>query len=469
MNEQPIFKDMYAIELEGVFKKYRLYKNKTDRLKEAFNPLQKKYYRDFYALNDITLRVRKGEILGIVGKNGSGKSTLLKIIAGVLTPSSGRIATAGNIVPLLELGSGFNPEYTGIENIFFYSSLLGFSRKEIETKLSDILDFAEVGEFINQPLKTYSSGMKARLAFAVSVNIDPDILILDEILMVGDELFRRKSFARMEEFFRSGKTIIYVSHAINTINELCTRVILLDDGELILDGEPKFVTNQYQKLLFSKRSDRERVRKEICTLGADGSSQAILSTTREKKAPGIPFTMTEPLPEHNIEKEHHQAPYFLPDFLSKAPVMTRNYDVDIENITIRTTGGEKVNALVMDREYVISCRVKFHITVRQVNFSLAIRTETGLLISGVHTPAANQYVDVILAGEALEIEWTFVCQLLPANYYINIGVRSHESGEPVVLNRILDACVFKVLPDGQRKFCGITHFSQSATIKRTKA
>ena len=149
--------------------------------------------------------------------------------------------------------------------------------------------------------------------------------------------------------------------------------------------------------------------------------------------------------------------------------MTRNYDVDIENITIRTTGGEKVNALVMDREYVISCRVKFHITVRQVNFSLAIRTETGLLISGVHTPAANQYVDVILAGEALEIEWTFVCQLLPANYYINIGVRSHESGEPVVLNRILDACVFKVLPDGQRKFCGITHFSQSATIKRTKA
>lgn len=468
MNEQPISEDTYAVQLEGVFKKYRLYQNKTDRLKEAFNPLKKKYYRDFYALNEINLKVKKGEILGIVGKNGSGKSTLLKIIAGVLTPTTGKITTNGNIVPLLELGSGFNPEFTGMENIFFYSSLLGFSRKEIEKKLDDILGFAEVGEFINQPLKTYSSGMKARLAFAVSVNIDPDILILDEILMVGDELFRRKSFARMEAFFHSGKTIIYVSHMINSINELCTRVILLDDGELILDGEPKFVTNQYQKLLFSKKSDRTRIRQEIRDLAADGSAPKVISSVSEKRRSGSPFSTTESFRLADNDDGYVQSPLYIPDFLSKEPVVTRNYDVDIENIAIRTLGGEKVNALVMNREYAISCQVKFDVTVRQVNFSLAIRTETGLLISGVNTPAENKYMDEINAGEAVEIEWNFFCQLLPANYYINIGVRSHESGEPVVLNRILDACVFKVLPDGERKFCGITHFHQSATIKRIK-
>jgi lipopolysaccharide transport system ATP-binding protein len=225
-----------AIELKSVSKYYKLYESPRDRLKEALDPRDKSYHKKFFAVKNVDLCIPKGEIIGILGVNGSGKSTLLKLIAHVLTPSSGDIQVNGRISALLELGAGFNPNFTGLENVHFYGSIMGLSRGEVEEKLDGILSFADIGEFVNQPLKTYSSGMKARLGFAIATEVDSEILIIDEVLAVGDAAFKRKCFARIEYLLGEGKTVLIVSHNKNSIASLCTRGIVLHKGSLVVDG-----------------------------------------------------------------------------------------------------------------------------------------------------------------------------------------------------------------------------------------
>ena len=276
-----------VISLRNVSMYYKLYNSPKDRLKEALSPTRKKYHKEFYATNDINLEIKKGEIVGIVGKNGSGKSTLLKLITGILTPSTGNIIVNGDISALLELGSGFNPQFTGIENIYFYGTVLGFSKKQMDEKLDEIIAFADIGEFISQPIKTYSSGMKSRLGFAVAIHIEPEILILDEVLSVGDVLFKRKSYAKMQEFFESGKTIIYVSHNTNEVNRLCTRAVFLLDGEIIMDGDPKTITKYYEKYLFAKKANQAKIKQEILnyTFETEQVSPKIDLSSAEIKSP----------------------------------------------------------------------------------------------------------------------------------------------------------------------------------------
>jgi ABC-type polysaccharide/polyol phosphate transport system ATPase subunit len=246
MNKQVV------IEVNNVSKRYKLYKSKKHRAIEALIPHINKYHTDFYSLKNFNLKVNKGEIIGVVGRNGSGKSTLMKLIAGVTVPSSGTIRVKGKIVPLLELGSGFHPEFTGYENIYFYTAILGYPKKTISEKVKEIIEFADVGEFIDQPVKNYSSGMRSRLAFSVSVNIDPDILILDEVLSVGDGEFKEKSYQKIKEFFIQEKTILYVSHSLNSVKDLCNRAILIEKGELIMDDIPKKVIDYYQENILGK-------------------------------------------------------------------------------------------------------------------------------------------------------------------------------------------------------------------------
>jgi ABC-type polysaccharide/polyol phosphate transport system ATPase subunit len=234
-----------AIELKNVSKRYRLYNNRKDQALEAILPFIRRSHKDFYAVKEINLKIFQGEIIGIVGRNGSGKSTLMKLIAGVIQPNKGTVTVKGNLVPLLELGSGFHRDFTGYENIYFYTAVLGYPKEKLKEKTAEIIEFADVGDFINQPLKNYSSGMKARLAFAVSVNIDPDILILDEVLSVGDASFKEKSYAKIKEFFSNGKTILYVSHSMESIKNLCSRAILIEHGKLIMDGDPAAVIKEY--------------------------------------------------------------------------------------------------------------------------------------------------------------------------------------------------------------------------------
>ncbi|NLU35369.1 MAG: ABC transporter ATP-binding protein, partial [Wolinella succinogenes] len=249
-----------AISLQNISKIYKLYDKPIDRLKESLHPFKKKYHKDFYALKNINLEIKKGEVLGIVGINGAGKSTLLKIISGVLTPSSGRVNIHGRINAILELGSSLKPELSGRENIKLNLQINGIE-KELDSLMEEIIAFAEIGEHIDQPIKSYSSGMKARLGFGIATMTDPDILIVDEVLAVGDVLFQRKCYAKIEKLFKDGKTVIFVSHSAQSVIEFCSRAILLYDREIIMDDTPKRVTDYYQKLVFS--NDKQEVISEI--------------------------------------------------------------------------------------------------------------------------------------------------------------------------------------------------------------
>lgn len=234
-----------AIKVENLTKIYKLYDAPIDRLKEALNPFKRKYHKDFYALDALNFEIKKGDCVGILGKNGAGKSTLLKIITGVLTPTAGNVQINGRISALLELGAGFNPEYTGMENIYFQGNLMGYSKEEIDLKIPAILEFADIGEFIKQPVKSYSSGMFARLAFAVAINVEPDILIVDEALSVGDAAFQNKCIRKMTEIMEQGVTVLFVSHDIQAVNKFCKRAIWLRDGKKYMDGVTQDVTDAY--------------------------------------------------------------------------------------------------------------------------------------------------------------------------------------------------------------------------------
>jgi ABC-type polysaccharide/polyol phosphate transport system ATPase subunit len=234
-----------AISVNNLSKVYKLYNRNRDRLKEAMNPFKRKYHKDFYALNDVSFEIKKGETVGIIGKNGSGKSTLLKILTGVLTPTSGTKQVNGRISSLLELGAGFNPELTGLENIYFNGTLMGYSRKQMKDRVLKIIEFADIGDYIDQPVRTYSSGMFVRLAFATAINVDPDVLIIDEALSVGDARFQQKCYRKINDFKENGKTIILVTHDTAAVTNFCDRAIWILDGVLNYDGEPTDVVNKY--------------------------------------------------------------------------------------------------------------------------------------------------------------------------------------------------------------------------------
>jgi lipopolysaccharide transport system ATP-binding protein len=486
-----------VIKLQGVSKKYKLFEDKKARMMEALHPLKKQYHTDFYALNNINLEIRKGEILGIVGMNGSGKSTLLKIISGIIQPSDGTINVNGHVVPLLELGSGFNPEFTGLDNIYFYNSIHGYSHKQTDVILDDILDFAEIGSFIRQPLKTYSSGMKARLAFAVSVNIDPDILILDEVLSVGDELFRRKCYARMEEFFKAGKTVLFVSHSVQSINQLCTRTVFLNSGELILEGPTKMVTAQYERYLYAKKEKMQSVKKEIILLNDNKLLKEATYNESEKlktnfksqinsknvikteeiihenennrqlyiygKEITIQSNIDESVKKQTVEFVKSKA-YFIPDLIPKSTVEYRDFDVDISDIYITTPNGEKVNILITGEKYIYKYKVSFNIDAEDVSFGMTIKSEKGLIINGIDSYGMGQNIERVQKNDSFILNWEFYCNLLFGDYFTNAGVISHKNGENVFLNRIIDAMFFKVKPNKDIPISGFVNLNQKIEV-----
>lgn len=248
-----------AIKVTNLSKVYKLYDKPADRLKEALNPLRKSYHKEFYALDNINFEIKKGETVGIIGKNGAGKSTLLKIITGVLTPSAGHVQVNGRIASLLELGAGFNPEYTGVENIYLQGTLMGYTKEEMESKIQAVLDFADIGDFVYQPVKSYSSGMFARLAFAVAINVDPDILIVDEALSVGDMRFQLKCMDKFNDFREAGKTILFVTHDINSIKRFCTFCVWIKNGQIESIGNTDQVTDRYVDYLKIKDANVNNV------------------------------------------------------------------------------------------------------------------------------------------------------------------------------------------------------------------
>ncbi|MDQ1351716.1 MAG: lipopolysaccharide transport system ATP-binding protein [Acidobacteriota bacterium] len=434
-----------AVKFENVSKFYKLYNSPKDRLKEALHPFGKKRHREFYALKNINLEVKKGEILGIVGRNGSGKSTLLKIISGVIQPNSGKVIVKGDVSALLELGSGMNPDYDGIQNIYFGGIMMGFSREEMKAKIDDIVAFAEIGDFIHQPLKTYSSGMKARLGFALAINIKPEILVVDEVLSVGDDLFKRKCFAKMEELFKSGCTVFFVSHSIPNVMEICTRAILVDKGELILEGSPKLVTMNYLKLIYALPNDQAEIRNEILQLDKNEEEKENFDSRLDTEE--CPSPASEKLITRKEKKEPKigQEAFHIPDFKPKSTVIIKNEDVSIYDMRIETLEGQEVNALVMNEEYIYSYKVEFGVLTRDVNFGMGIKTEKGLALAWMIYPGINQFLkEEFVNGDKIHLKWRFKCMLLPGNYYIDSGLRTMKKDKTYILSKITDALAFKV-------------------------
>lgn len=454
-----------AIKLENISKFYKLYNDHKDRLKEALHPLHKVYHKKFYALKKINLEVRKGEVLGIVGRNGAGKSTLLKLISQIIQPSSGKVSVNGKVSALLELGSGLNPEFTGIQNIYFSGTMMGFSREEMKNKVDDIVNFADIGDFIDQPLKTYSSGMQARLGFALAINMNPKILILDEVLSVGDELFRRKCYARMEEFFKSGCTVLFVSHSVSAVNQICSRVILLDHGELILEGPSLLATRYYHMLLYSSPADQNAVRDEIIELNSDQERKEKFIREVDLDDNKEELSLFD---DNTTMMDPQQKAYFIKGFEPQSTVTHKLYDVEIFDAQVQTLAGDRVNALVMNDFYIFSYKVKFHLDMDNVKFTMLVQDEKGLSISGVSIPEEkNNEVQRAKNGETSLIKIKFKCIMLPGNYYISASVlHINEDNEKAPLLRISDITVFKVQQLNNLNYWGVLNLGQEGEITK---
>jgi ABC-type polysaccharide/polyol phosphate transport system ATPase subunit len=312
----------FAIRINGLRKAYKLYERPIDRLREMV--FKKNLHNEFIALDGITMDVGKGETIGIIGENGAGKSTLLKIIAKTLTPTGGEIEISGRISSLLELGSGFHPEFTGLDNIYFYGSLLGISSTEMSTKVREIVSFAEIGDYINYPLKTYSSGMYVRLAFSVAMAVEPDILVVDEALSVGDLYFQKKSTDKILSFKEDGKTIVFCSHSMYYINRLCERVFWLKNGHTYLEGSPHEVTQAYETYQLKKEAE------DVAVAGESSVDKAVPSGVLIRDLLVTPFPTVRCGDDLNLEIEivasDSHAPYRV------AVILKRIDEIDIIGI-----------------------------------------------------------------------------------------------------------------------------------------
>jgi lipopolysaccharide transport system ATP-binding protein len=421
--------DNIALKVSAVTKTFRLFSSHSDRVKESLHPFRKKYHRPFNALTNVSFEVMRGETVGIVGRNGSGKSTLLQIICGILQPTTGSVSVNGGVSAILELGAGFNPEFTGRENVFVNAAILGLSREEIESRLDRIASFADIGDFFDQPVKTYSSGMYVRLAFAVAVSVDSEILIVDEALSVGDEMFQRKCFSRIRDIKGKGGTILFVSHSAGTVVELCDRAVLLDRGEIILEGSPKFVVGRYHQLINAPPGESEPIRSEIRGL-------------KENKG-FLKHAAFENL-NRPVETFQDAKPFFDSILVPKTTFSYRTYGARIFEPTIVTLGGEVVNNVVRKQEYIYRYKVEFFETAYSVRFGMLIKTVSGLELGGAGWPLGVEAEPVVEAGVTFLVQWKFRCLLLPGVYFLNAGVLGMVDGKESYLDRMIDAIAIRV-------------------------
>ncbi len=437
-----------VISLQDVSKSFQRYGKPADRLKELLIPRRSRKRSDvFWAVRNLNLEVSRGQTLGIVGRNGSGKSTTLQMVVGTLQPTSGSVNVQGRISALLELGSGFNPEFTGRQNVFFNAQMLGLSRCEVEQKFDQIAGFADIGSFLDEPVKTYSSGMFVRLAFSVAIHSDPDILVVDEALSVGDEAFQRKCFARIHAVRDAGGTILFVSHGASTIIELCDRAILLDQGELLLDGNPKLVVDKYQKLSYAPPQKAQELREEIRRL--NGSEMNTFSHKELTIIEGMAASpdLLQPIAPRSPQKRQGKVrlkAYFDSQMKPHATTAYISRGVKIQNPQITTLTGEVVNYLVGRDEYLYTYTAEFEKEVTQVRFGMLIKTVSGLELGGASLVGRTYSVDTVKAGSIAKVKFRFKCLLNAGAYFMNAGVSGTVDGHFGYLDRWIDAAMFKV-------------------------
>ena len=410
-----------AIHVEGVNKVYKLYNRNRDRVLESLGLSRKKRSTDHYALKDVSMDIYQGETVGIIGTNGSGKSTILKIITGVLTQTSGTVEVNGRISALLELGAGFNMEYNGIENIYLNGTMIGFSEKEIEEKLQDILDFADIGEYIYQPVKTYSSGMFVRLAFAVAINIVPEILIVDEALSVGDVFFQAKCYRKFEEFKKKGKTILFVSHDLSAISKYCDRAILLNQGVKLGEGSPKEMIDAYKQVLVGQYEVPKP--SDAPNLSQDEDIREALEKRKEQQKKNRQAGVN---PE-TLEYGTHQA--------------------EIIDYYVTDRNGVQTTAILKGDVFTMHMKVAVLEDLPAPIFALSIKNIKGVEITGTNTMFEKTFLDSVKKGEVKEITFTQKMQLQGGDYLISLGVTGYEGDEFKVYHRLYDVMNITVVSD----------------------
>lgn len=398
------------VEVKNLTKVYELYNKPIDRLKEAVRIPRKVYHTDFYALKDISFDVKKGESVGIIGVNGSGKSTLLKIITGVLSKTSGNISINGKISALLELGAGFNMDYTGIENIYMNGLMMGFSKEEMDTKLSAILEFADIGDFVYRPVKQYSSGMFVRLAFSLSIAVEPDILIVDEALSVGDIFFQAKCYKRMNELKEKGTTIIMVTHDLGAVIKYCDRVILLNKGVKVSEGSAHEIIDLYKKILAGKFDDE----KEIDTSTAISTNN---KTTDWKS-------------QMNINKD--------------ANIYGDN-KAEIIDYGIFDSNDKLSSVIVKGEEFSIKERILMKDTIDNPIFTFTIKDKRGTEITGTNTMFEGVDTGIGNKGKVYEVSFTQNMNLQGGEYLISMSCTSFSDNQFVVHHRMYDILSITVI------------------------
>lgn len=437
-----------AISVNDVSKMYKLYDNPMDRLKESLGLSRKKKYKEHYALNHVSFQVHKGETVGIIGTNGSGKSTILKIITGVLSPTGGEVSVNGRISALLELGAGFNGEYSGLENVYLNGSMIGFSREEIDAKLQSILDFADIGEFIHQPVKTYSSGMFVRLAFAVAINIDPEILIVDEALSVGDVFFQAKCYRKFEEFKEMGKTILFVSHDLSSIGKYCDRVVLLNKGEKLAEGGAKEMVNLYRRVLVNQYDDAD------------------LEEGAENAEAGQDGQLTDGTAGENVsKKEHAGGGRAMKDSLNLNPKVLEYGSKlgEIVDFAIRDDTGMITNVIEKGKEFSVQMKIRFQADVNDPIFAFTLKDLKGTEITGTNTMYEHTPVKPQKAGDVREITFKQIMPLEAGEYMLCLGCTGYKDGDFTVFHRLYDVCNLTVITD--KKAVGYFDMFSKVSVK----
>ncbi len=398
-----------AISVEKISKMYKLYRGRMDRIKDALHLSRKKTYQEYYALSDVSFQVKKGETVGLIGTNGAGKSTLLKIITGVLTPSAGQIEVNGKISALLELGAGFNMEYTGLENIYFNGTLMGYTKEQMEAKVPQIIEFAGIGDYINQPVKTYSSGMFARLAFAMAINVEPDILIVDEALSVGDIYFQSKCFQKMDEIKRNGTTVLLVTHDMSSVVKYCDKVVVLSHGKVVKEGNPKEMVDIYKKLLVNQYDENEP--KQTVKLQAGGDTwMSKLAINDENVLYGS----------------------------GKARITDFGFFDENDQIT---------NIVLKKSTFKVKMKVEFAEDVEYPIFAFTVKNVRGAEVTGTNSMFERLELPLAKKGETYVVTFTQRAMMQGGEYLMSFGCTGYENGEFTVYDRLYDVANLTIVSE----------------------
>ena len=403
---------MQVIQVQHLSKKYQIYERPWDKLREMFRPSEK-LHREFWALQDVSFTIEPGQTLGIIGQNGSGKSTLLQILAGIMRQTRGDCIVKGKVSALLELGSGFNPEFTGRENVYFQGALMGLPKEEMDRRFGDIATFADIGKFMDQPVRTYSSGMFVRLAFASAINVDPDILVVDEALAVGDTAFQRKCFAHVDCLRDRGSTVVFVSHDMSGITSHCNNVLLLDQGELAVSGSPNHVVNRY-----------------LAGDGIQSRSAGRLAAATSSYDPTL-------VPQSTVHYPKYGAEILMPRILN--------------------ADGEPINLLNRGMEYRYVYDVHFDVAGDNIRCGMLVKTVDGRELGGLVSSPQGKGMTIV-AGMTHRQCFRFRCNLLPGTYFVNAGVTGPDGN---YLHRIVDAAMFTVWPEPHSCRTGIVDISSA--------